>query len=93
MRFIVAFAALFAMPAAAQQCAMRETVLDQLASRYGESRVGAGLAANGGIIEIFANPDNGSWTATISGPDGQTCLLASGQAWETFSPAPVGVPG
>lgn len=95
MRYLVAFAALFAMPAYAQQCGPREGVLAQLMARYGESRVGAGLAANGGILEIFTNPVSGSWTAAVSGTDGQMCLVASGQSWEIYAPtAPItGVPG
>ena len=95
MRFIVAFAALFAMPAAAQQCAPREVALDQLGNRYGESRVGAGLAANGHMAEVFTNPVSGSWTIAVTTPDGMLCMVASGEAWEIFAPtAPLtGVPG
>jgi hypothetical protein len=67
---------------AGAQCAPRDTVLGQLGQTWGETRHGMGLAANAGVMELFANPDTGSWTITVTLPDGMTCLVASGQAFE-----------
>lgn len=80
--------------AAAPQCAPRAFVLDQLSGRYGEARQGAGLAENGALIEIFA-AEGGSWSFTVTTPDGNMCLVASGQSWERHDdpPAPMGTPG
>lgn len=68
---------------AAPQCGPRAAILDQLSSRYGETRRGIGLAANTQVMEIFANTESGSWTITVTLPDGITCLAASGQNFET----------
>jgi hypothetical protein len=79
---------------AAAQCASRDFVLTQLAERYGESRQGAGLAANGALVEVFASA-SGTWTMIVTTADQRTCLVASGQGWEAHAdpPAPLGVPG
>jgi hypothetical protein len=71
---------------AATACGPRAVVVAQLADRYGESRRGMGLAGNAGIVEVFVS-DTASWTVTVTLPDGRTCLLASGEGWETLNEA------
>lgn len=71
--------------AAATNCAARNVVLNQLASKYHESRRSFGLAANSAIMEIFAADDTGTWTITVTTPDGTTCLMASGDGYETLT--------
>ncbi len=66
-------------------CATRDTVVAQLATRFGESRHGIGLAANNGVMEIFASDKTGTWTITVTLPDGVTCLIASGENFETMT--------
>lgn len=82
--------ALFAMPATAEQnrnCAPREAVVDRLASTYGESRQSIGLGERGMVIETFASRETGTWTITVTAPNGLTCLVASGQEWEELTEA------
>lgn len=64
------------------QCGSRTSVLETLASKYGETRRGIGLAANNGVMEIFSSAQTGSWTITITMANGTTCLVASGQNYE-----------
>lgn len=86
-------AALFlALPAQAQaqaagppNCAARAAVVEQLASRYGESRRAIGIAANNAVMELFASAETGSWTLTVTLPSGLTCLLASGESFEALA--------
>jgi len=66
------------------QCAPRDVVLEQLAGAYGESRRAIGLNANNTIMELFAS-EAGSWTITITLPNGLTCLAAAGEAFEDTS--------
>ncbi len=70
-----------------RNCAPRADVVRQLAQDYGETRRGVGLARQGAIMEVFASEDTGSWTITITLPDGVTCLVASGQYYEPESEA------
>ncbi|MBS4010073.1 MAG: hypothetical protein KGZ72_04885 [Roseovarius sp.] len=71
-------------PAQAQsgQCAPRDRVVERLADAYGETRHSMGLGANNMVVEVFASDTSGSWTITVTGSDGVTCLVASGQAFE-----------
>lgn len=67
------------------QCGPRAQVMEVLATKYRESRRGIGMAGASGVVEVFASSDTGSWTVTVSLPDGRTCLLASGTGWETLN--------
>lgn len=72
---------------AAGNCAPHATVVERLAERYGETRQSIGLGSNNQLIEIFASRESGSWTITVTTPAGITCLVASGQAFETLDAA------
>jgi hypothetical protein len=82
-------------PASAQgqsMCAQRTQVVGMLASRYGESVRGMGLANQNRVIEIFASEETGTWTITMTMPNGMTCLMASGRHYETVAALPEGDP-
>ena len=68
-------------------CAPRDVVIDRLADRYGESRQSIGLGANNAVVEVFASSETGTWTITVTTPQGLTCLVASGQAFEALAEA------
>lgn len=78
---------LAAAPAAAQQqdCGPRDVVTATLAAKYGESRVAGGLDDRGPLMEVFASTETGTWTITLTRPNGVTCLIASGQGFEALS--------
>lgn len=79
---------LTALPAqAGNTCAPRPVVIDRLAERYGETRQSIGLGANNQLVEVFASPQSGSWTITVTTAAGITCLVASGQAFERLDAA------
>lgn len=69
-------------------CGPRDRVLERLGSVYGESRRSIGLAANNRVLEVFASEDTGTWTVTVTLPDGMTCLVASGSAYEAMDGLP-----
>jgi len=70
-----------------RNCAPRAMVLDRLAGQYGETRQSVGLGSNNAVMEVFASPETGTWTITVTLPDGLTCLVASGQSFETLAEA------
>ena len=65
-----------------RNCGERSNVVARLADKYGESRQMIGLGANNSVVEIFASQESGTWTITVTLPNGLTCLVASGQAYE-----------
>lgn len=79
-------ALLAATPAAALQCGKRDVITITLAERYGESRRAIGLAQNGVVMELYA-AQSGSWTITITRPDGITCLVAAGDNFQSLAEA------
>ena len=70
--------------ASAQQssCGPRDDVVERLSTKYGETRRGIGIGKNNRVMEVFASDTTGSWTITVTLPNGRMCLIASGQAWE-----------
>ncbi|MCE8007606.1 hypothetical protein [Aestuariivita sp.] len=81
--------ALAASQASAQgsNCGPRQAVIDRLAETYGESRQSMGLGASGQVVEVFASDASGTWTITVTLPNGLMCLMASGQAYEALAEA------
>jgi hypothetical protein len=67
-----------------QNCGARTAVIERLAERYGESRQSIGMAPQGRVVEVFASLETGTWTITVTMPDGMTCLVASGQSFENL---------
>lgn len=80
-----------ALPAAAQQqnrnCAPHAAVVENLSKKYGEARRSIGLDSRGALVEVFVSTASGSWTITLTSPQGTTCLIASGQSFETLAEA------
>lgn len=68
-------------------CAPRAQVVAKLAERYGETRQSIGLNGGDTLVEVFASDETGTWTITATTVAGLTCLIASGQAFETLTEA------
>ncbi len=85
-------ALLLAGPVAAQTmlCGQREMVVDELTDRYGEEVRGMGLAHQNRIVEVFVSEETGTWTITVTSPNGTTCLMAAGQHFATMEPQAAG---
>lgn len=75
-----------------RNCAARAAVVDRLADGYGETRQSVGLGTNNAVVEVFASDKTGTWTITVTVPGGLTCLIASGQSFESLAEA-LPVPG
>jgi hypothetical protein len=70
---------------AGPECAARDQMVTVLSDRYGETRRGLGVAANNSVMELFASAETGSWTITVTMPDGLMCLVATGQSFEAVA--------
>lgn len=68
--------------AQAAQCAERSMVIERLQSKYGESRQSIGLGQNNAVVEVYASQNSGTWTIIVTMPNGQSCLVASGESYE-----------
>lgn len=63
-----------------------------LATEYGEKPVSFGLRSDGQLLEIFASPDGGTWTALTAGPGGFACVVAAGKSWQQGAAIAAGKP-
>ena len=73
-------------------CAERDRIVATLTGPFRRNRPQLGHGA--------ARPDhrglriggNRNWTITVTAPDGTTCLVASGNAWQDLAQPPRGAP-
>ncbi len=73
-------------------CAPLSALAEQLATKYGERRVAAGLSAQGMLFQVFQS-QSGTWTLVVSDAAGRACALAAGTNWETYPIPKAGTEG
>ena len=86
----LAIALLFAAGASASAqavCGNRTDFIKQLGNRYAETPIALGLAGNGDLVQVFAAVDGATWTIIVTRPDGLSCLITEGEAWESLPPS------
>ncbi len=66
------------------QCAKRGEIIKHLSGQFSETPVAIGLADNGTLMEILASVDGKTWTLLFSMPTGMSCLMATGQDWQSL---------
>ncbi len=77
--------------ARAQSVFMAHTDLaNQLDSRFSEAPIAIGLANNNVVVEVFSNGDGSTWTMVLTNPDGMSCVMATGEDWETLNRVALG---
>jgi hypothetical protein len=81
--------ALAASPALARElpCGESGNLAQMLDQSYGEVPISTGLQGNGQLLQIYASPATGSWTAVTTSPRGVSCVVATGQGWADKDPA------
>ena len=78
----VAMVTVLSLPAMAQTvCGERNKFLDHLSRGYSEAPAAMGLVSNGAVLEVLVST-NGTWTIIVTRPDGMSCVVAAGEAWE-----------
>lgn len=65
-------------------CGHRTTVLDYLSAKYSEKPIAMGVAANGGLIEVLSSLEGSTFTIIVTMPEGETCMVAAGESWESL---------
>lgn len=73
-------------------CAPRESLLSSLDRQYAEAPRELGLADNGMVIELITSRDGRTWTLLVTRPDGTSCVVAAGEAWEPMPQSLAGRP-
>ncbi len=74
---------------AQQACNTHDKIARLLQGRFAEAPVAAGLESSGRLLQVFASSDGATWTMVATAPDGTSCVLAVGEAWqEAVRPQP-----
>lgn len=63
-------------------CMKRDALVSQLNRQYGELRRATGLGSAQALIEVWVSYDTGSWTILLTRPNGTSCIMAAGDAWQ-----------
>lgn len=79
---------LIAAPAHAEEftCGAREVVVTALTGKHQERVVGNGLTLDTNVFEVWASPA-GTWTLLVTNPQGRSCVIGVGTAWESIKPS------
>jgi hypothetical protein len=77
--------------ASAQQppaCVKHSELIAHLADKFQETPTHFGITDNGMLMEVYVSADRSTWTVAMTMPNGISCLVATGQMWETVPRAP-----
>jgi hypothetical protein len=58
----------------------------KLQQTYAEEPVSAGLGQDGNLVSVFASSSTGTWTMVLTRPEGTSCVVAVGEAWQMKTP-------
>jgi hypothetical protein len=64
-------------------CLERAQLMDVLARDFGETLSAHGERSRVGKLELFVRDDGQSWTLVVSLPDGLSCVVDAGSAWQS----------
>ncbi|MEY4863786.1 MAG: hypothetical protein RLZ51_1881 [Pseudomonadota bacterium] len=82
MKAIALIAALCAAPAAAQDalCLQRGEMMTTLEGSFGQVSIGYGHERRDAVVEVYVSA-RGTWTVLVTGPEGISCIAATGTDW------------
>ncbi len=88
---LAAFVFVFSVTSANAQavCGERAKFIETLAKQHQEAPTSIGMTSNGQIIEVLTSA-KGTWSILITSPQGKTCLVATGDAWESMERVAMG---
>jgi hypothetical protein len=78
-----AFAFVSTSASAQSLCSPRDKVVTQLSSKYSEAPIAVGVTNNGKLVEVLTSGDGNTWTIIMTSPQGMSCVMAVGEAWQS----------
>jgi len=71
--------------AGTQACTEHKAAIRHLEGKFSETPAAVGLTNTGAMLEVLTSDMGRSWTILVTKPDGNTCLVATGEAWKMIS--------
>jgi hypothetical protein len=62
-------------------CGERTAIVDQLKTKYQETRQAIGLISNMSAAELYVS-EKGTWTMLMTLTNGKSCIIAAGHSWD-----------
>ena len=66
-------------------CATHEKLAGILNEKFGEQKLGMGLAGQTAMVELFVS-DKGTFTLVATNTSGVACIVGAGDSWEKADP-------
>jgi hypothetical protein len=70
--------------AAPMYCGPRKDVLAKLAGSLHQQPSSVALTSNGQLLEVLKSDTDLVWTILITSPQGLSCVIATGDGWQTM---------
>jgi hypothetical protein len=80
-------------PARAATCALRDVIVEKLATAFDETLAATGLQNETTMIEIWSSDKSGTFTILLTRPNGISCVVSAGEYWTPAAPVPKGFAG
>ncbi len=74
---------------AQQVCGLHTDIVKNLAKIRSEMPQAIGISSEGALLEVLVS-STGTWTILVTDPNRTTCLVATGQDWESLPVIPTG---
>lgn len=74
------------------QCAKHSLMLNFLAKKFSEKPAAMGTVNSDRYMQLFVS-SGGTWTIVITETDGQSCIVAAGENWESLPQMAGAAPG
>lgn len=71
--------------AEATYCAAHDKLADILNNKFGEQKLGMGLAGSTAMVELFVSA-KGTFTLVSTNTSGVACIVGAGDGWEKADP-------
>ena len=65
-------------------CGPRKDVLTKLAGSLHQQPSSVALTSNGQLLEVLKSDTDLVWTILITSPQGLSCVIATGDGWQTM---------
>lgn len=65
-------------------CGKRDEIVRSLGDQFHEKQQAVGIVDQNAILEIFVSAA-GTWTIIATGTDGNSCLVSSGEGWDSVT--------
>ena len=66
-------------------CTAHDKLSDMLNTKFGEQKLGMGLAGSSAMVELFVSA-KGTFTLVSTNTDGVACIVGAGDGWEKADP-------